>query len=101
MREILAELGSLLLLAAFFCALAITGLVGVGFRRYYEYARHGRSEEGCLTLILSIVGLIAITLICFVVAPAGSGIIWLLGAVVIMVLGFFGLVLVPEGLGDD
>lgn len=101
MREILGELSGLLILVIVFGALALVGLVGVGLRRFYEYARQGQAAQGCLTLILSLLGLAITMVACYLLAPHGKEPWFMLGALVVVIIGFFGIMLVPEGLGDD
>ncbi len=105
MREIIAELGGLLELVLLFGVLAVVGLIGVGFRRYYEYARHGNAKRGCFTLFLSLIGLVAVVIVGLLLASKGSSTLcmsgYVIGVIVLLLLGWSGVLLVPEGLGDD
>lgn len=105
MSEILSSVEQLVFLALFFVALAIIGFVGVTLRRAYEYSRRGYSGKARSSCLLGILGLV-------VIAGIGYGLYYLtasltctgvygIGIFVLLILGWSGKIIVPEGLADD
>ncbi len=105
MDKILSSLGELALLALMFAIAAGVGLVGVALRRAYEYARHGYPGKAALFGVLGLGGLLvvlgvgllfyarAVSTICL----ATYGVVM----VVLLILGWSGRIIAPEGLADD
>jgi hypothetical protein len=105
MSEILSSAGQLVFLALFFVAMAVIGFVGVTLRRAYEYSRRGYSGKARSSCLLGILGLV-------VIAGIGYGLYYLtssptcmgiygIGILVLLILGWSGRLVVPEGLADD
>ena len=103
MKEILSALIGLLVLAVLFGVVALIGMVGINCRRAYEYGRRGdhRSRKA---IFISVIGFLIIVAAGFGVVRMDSRplVLYIYSVIVlaILIFGWFGRLIVPEGLGD-